>query len=345
MTQLVPVSPLSISVIIATYNSDRTLMKCLVALSKQKYPKSLIEIIIVDGGSTDESIAIAKKFGVKIITVPSAKQNAEYNKGVGVKAAKNDIVLLLDHDNILPHNTWLTKMVQPFAKHPNVVGVEPLRFHYDPRMTLLDRYCALIGGSDPVVYYLGKDSHLSWASDTYDLMGEATDMGQYYLVRYSQDGIPALGGNAAALRRSELLKCVSVDPDHFMHTDIIVDLVQRGSNTFALLKDTIIHLTNNKLFSFLLRRKYFIDRYQFEQPFKRKFLVYDPAVNKGRLIVYILLSLTLIVPLYDSLRGFRKIHDIAWFIHPFMCVAFLVMYGTSVIQGKFKSILYLQGHK
>ncbi len=338
MAQTSPVASLSISVVIATYNSGRTIAKCLSALSKQDYQKPLIEIIVVDGGSSDETVAIAQKFDAKIITVPPIKQNAEYNKGIGVKAAKNDIVLLLDHDNILPHRLWLTKMIKPFSECPSVVGVEPLRFHYDPHMSLLDRYCALIGGSDPVVYYLGKDSHLSWASDTYNLLGDARDMGEYYLVRYSPNAIPALGGNAAALRRYELLKYAFVDPDHFLHTDVVVDLIKKGHNTFALFKDTIVHLTNNKLFPFFLRRKYFIDRYQFEQPFKRKFLVYDPKANRKALIGYIVLSLTLIIPLYDALRGFRKIHDIAWFIHPFMCLAFLAIYGTSVIQGKLKTL-------
>lgn len=327
---------LSISVVVATYNSERTLSLCLKKVTDQKYPKQSVEIIVVDGGSTDKTLTVAKQMGAKIIKVDPRKQNAEYNKGVGVNEARGDILCLLDHDNILPHKQWFRNMIKPFEEHKEVIGVEPLRFHYDPHMSLLDRYCALIGGSDPVVYYLGKDSHLSWAHDTYNLLGKATDMGEYYLVRYSPDGIPALGGNAAALRRKELLKYASVDPDHFLHTDVVVDLIKKGFNTFALFKDTIIHLTDNKLFPFLLRRKYFIDRYQFEQPFKRKFLVYDSGTNRKELIGYIILSLTLVVPLYDSVRGFRKIHDIAWFIHPFMCLAFLVIYGTSVIQGKLK---------
>src|SRR3989344_939300 len=139
----------TISVIIATCNSERTIKECLQSLKNQKYPKKHIEIIIVDGGSTDKTVKIVqgrtlsgsdpyKK--IKIVNVPPVKQKAEYNKGFGLKYAKNELVLFIDHDNILPHKHWLQNMVEPRLKHKDVVGVEPLRYHYDKNLNLLDRY-------------------------------------------------------------------------------------------------------------------------------------------------------------------------------------------------------------
>jgi glycosyltransferase involved in cell wall biosynthesis len=329
---------LSISVVMATFNSRRTIEGALKSIRDQDYPQDKIEIILADGGSTDKTIQIAKKFNVTIVKVPKELQNAEYNKGVGVNNAKNEIVFLLDHDNSLPHNNWFKKMITPFLEDKNIVGVEPLRFHYDPKMTLLDRYFALLGGNDPVAYYLGKDSHLSWAFDTYNLYGKSRDMGDYYLVKFNKNKIPALGGNGAALRRELLLKEANADPENFFHIDVNVDLIRKGFNTYALFKDSIIHLSNNKIVPFLLRRKYFIEKYHFEDMSKRRYSIYEPKKDRWNLIKYVFISATFIKPIYDSLRGYMKIHDVAWFIHPFMCFSMVILYGIPTVKEEVKRV-------
>ncbi len=326
---------LSISVVIATFNSARTIKQSLESVRNQNYPQELIEIVISDGGSTDKTLTIVKKYNVRIVNVPNELQNAEYNKGLGVNAAKNDILLLLDSDNILPHKEWIKKMVIPFIENKEVVGVEPLRFHYDPKMTLLDRYFSLLGGNDPVAYYLNKDSHLSWAFDTYNLYGQYKDMGAYYLVKFAPDKVPALGGNGAAMRRKLLLKEASADPDNFFHIDVNVDLVRKGFNTYGIFKDSIIHLSNNSVIRFLKRRRYYIEKYHFEDMRKRRFSVYEAPKDNFNLVKYCVYSATFVKPLYDSVRGYSKIHDVAWFLHPLMCFAMLVIYGTATIRQGF----------
>lgn len=330
---------ISISVVMATFNSSRTIERALQSVRSQDYPQAKIEIILADGGSTDNTLNLVKKYNVQIIKVPMHLQNAEYNKGVGVNAAKNEILFLLDHDNVLPHDQWFKKMIVPFLENKDIVGVEPLRFHYDAKMSVLDRYFALLGGNDPVAYYLGKDSHLSWAFDQYNLFGKSKDMGSYYVVKFSPNQIPALGGNGAAIRRKLLLKEAQADPDHFFHIDVHVDLIKKGFNTYGLFKDSIIHLTNNKMIPFLLRRKYFIEKYHFEDIKKRRYSVYEPKKDKKNLIKYVFLSVTFVKPIYDSIRGFTKVHDVAWFIHPLMCFGMLMVYGIPTVKEEIKRVV------
>jgi glycosyltransferase involved in cell wall biosynthesis len=54
----------SISIVIPTYNCERTIKACLDSIVRQDYPKDKIEVIIVDGGSKDKTLEIARKYGV-----------------------------------------------------------------------------------------------------------------------------------------------------------------------------------------------------------------------------------------------------------------------------------------
>lgn len=317
---------LSVSIVIATFNSERTLKKCLESIKKQDFPHDLIEIIIADGGSIDNTLRIAKKYNTKIINVDKNKQNAEYNKGIGINSSKNQVILMLDHDNILPHDKWLMKLLTPLIEDKELVAAEPLRFHHDKSMTILDRYFALLGGTDPVVYYLGKNSHLSWAFDKYNLYGKFRDKGEYYKITYEKDKIPALGGNGAAIRRSVLSKYYNPKLS-FIHTDIMSQFINGGDNNIALIKDSIIHLTNNNVVPFLKRRRYFVKKYYTKNE-NRAYKLYNPENDFSKLFLFSIISVTFLIPLLFSIKGYLKKRDVAWFLHPFMCFAFLILYGS-----------------
>lgn len=89
----------TVTVSIPTYNSGSFLTRCLTALKNQTYKK--IEINIIDGGSTDNTVEIAKNFKAKILTVKGSLMRSRFE---GVKIANGDYVLLLDSDQILSKN-------------------------------------------------------------------------------------------------------------------------------------------------------------------------------------------------------------------------------------------------
>lgn len=322
----------TISVVIATHNAQNTIEKCLVSLRNQYYPQRNIEIIVADGASTDNTLRTVKKYADTIIPVAPDKQNAEYNKGIAVRKANCELLLMIDHDNVLPHREWLTSMVRPLLEHEEIVGVETLRYHYDPTFSLLDRYFALFGAGDPLAFYLGKSDRLAFIYDTYNLYGKAKDLGAYYIVQFSPAHIPALGANGFLIRRKMLTKYAQIDEDHFFHIDVNVDLIHKGFNKYAFIKDDIIHLTGYKSIpSFLYRRKLFMQQFHFQTHANRRYSVFMPQ-DKWRLLVFIFFAATFIKPTFDATRGYLKIHDIAWFLHPILCFALLMIYGYTTIK-------------
>lgn len=320
----------TISVVVATHNSSRTIGLCLGSIRSQRYPQEKIEIIVADGASKDETKSIASGYNVRWVAVDPAKQSAEYNKATGIRHAKNEILAMIDHDNVLPHTMWFQNMVQPFLEQKDVVGVETLRYHYDPTTSLLDRYFALFGAGDPIVWYLGRADRLSHIYDEYVLAGDAVDRGQYYLVRFTAETMPTIGANGFLIRRRLLMEHADAAPGTYFDMDVNIDLIRKGHNTYAFVKDSILHLTGyGSVMSFLKRRLLFLTQYRFGVQKNRRFGTLSGR-DRWRLFWSIFVCATVVVPLYDSIRGWRKVRDSAWFLHPFLCVSFVIIYGYAV---------------
>lgn len=328
----------TISVITPTYNSSKTIELCLESIRNQNYPQDKIEIIIIDGGSKDKTLEIVKKFKVKIIKTDPKKQNVEYNKSTGIKHAKNELLFMIDHDNILQSKSLINKMVQPLINDREIVGVETLRYTYDSKFTLLDRYFALFAVTDPLAFYLGKADRLSYLYDKYYQKYKSVDKGEYIQVKFTKD-IPTIGANGFLVRRKLLVENAMVDIHNYFPIDVNVDLIKNGFNKYAFIKDSITHLAGHgNVLYYLKRRMLFVKQYYFkniEQTGTRRYSVFERK-DLARLIFFILISTTFIIPTIHSIKGFIRIHDLAWFVHPFMCFGFVIIYGYVILENQKK---------
>ena len=86
-----------VSVIIPTYNSERTIEKCLKSIKKQSYQN--VEVILVDGGSTDNTINISRKYDTVIYEKLGSGMAEATNYGVDKSQGK--YIYRVDSDVIL----------------------------------------------------------------------------------------------------------------------------------------------------------------------------------------------------------------------------------------------------
>lgn len=113
--------PPLVSFVIPTLNNEDTIERCLRSIIEQDYPNK--EIIVIDGHSTDRTLAIAKQYTTKFFwdlgTYGSACQT-------GIDKARGEIVALFDSDLIIPHRDWLKNAVRYFNYDDRVSSVWPL---------------------------------------------------------------------------------------------------------------------------------------------------------------------------------------------------------------------------
>ena len=92
-------APLFVSVVIPVLNEGRSLETVVEALLAQDYPTDLFEILIVDGGSTDETPSLAARFSrahPNVRVLPNAARLSSAGRNAGARAAKGDAVMFVD---------------------------------------------------------------------------------------------------------------------------------------------------------------------------------------------------------------------------------------------------------
>ena len=115
-----------LSVVIPTLTSEKTLAQCLKAIRGQSWPMDGYEIVIADAGSSDRTLEIARDFRVDTIADNPLK-TGEAGKAAGIKAARGDVIALIDSDNILPGPYWFKEMLAPFSDS-EIIASEPIEY-------------------------------------------------------------------------------------------------------------------------------------------------------------------------------------------------------------------------
>lgn len=100
-----------IDVIIIGLNAEKTLKNCIESIYKTSYEIKDINIVYVDGGSTDESVNIAKEMNVETLELNLEYPTPGKQRNEGWKAGKSEFVQFLDSDTELDKN-WLIHAIK-----------------------------------------------------------------------------------------------------------------------------------------------------------------------------------------------------------------------------------------
>jgi len=327
---------ISVSFIIPTLNADKVLTKCLRSIARQ-VTKLKYEIIIADGGSTDKTISIAKKFKAKI--VKNKLKTAEAGKAVGVKHAKGQYICLIDSDNIIPTTNWLEKMILPFSD-PKIIGSEPISFTYRKNAGLIERYSALIGANDPYAFVTGIYDRQNYINFRWtDIKLETKNFKDYIKIKLQKNkAIPTIGANGTIFRK-ELFK--NFKSDFLFDIDLITQaLITNSPLYFAKVKVGIIHTyCENSIKKFIRKQnRRIVDYYTYQNLRIFNWTTTSP-------LKFIFYTILILPPIYHSFVGFIHKADSAWFFHLPACLITLYVYLINFAKKKLNIIQPLNRDK
>lgn len=143
-----------VSIVIATFNSAQLLPIILGAVRKQTYPQDRIEILAVDGGSTDHTKAIARELGC--IVLDNDKTEPVNGKYIGFQAARGKYLVYLDHDEELQNPDAIRQMVEVFRRYPAVRLVDSSGYITPPNYSVVNDYINEFG--DPFSFFMYRQS-------------------------------------------------------------------------------------------------------------------------------------------------------------------------------------------
>lgn len=106
-----------VSIIIPTYNSEKTLHIALESIKRQTY--SNIEVIVIDNFSKDRTVEIARGYGGKVIQVRGERAKA---KNIGLNYAMGKYVLFIDSDMELTPRV-VEECVELAESNPRLAGI------------------------------------------------------------------------------------------------------------------------------------------------------------------------------------------------------------------------------
>ncbi len=313
-----------ISIVLPAYNEEKKIEKCLKSIREQDY-SGKIEIILVDDDSTDKTVEIAKKFNVRVVR--NGKHDYDIGKSLGIQNAKNEYVMFMDADNFLTSKNWISKLISPLLKDKSIIGAQPIWFRYNKKDRFFDRYCTLFGITDPLTIYLKKRDRLMLWERKWNII-KSKEYEDYFTAEFNKKNLPTIGTVGFIIKKEYLLK-TEYKPG-FSHLDCMQDLIEKGYKKFAFVKLDIIHLHSKSFSEFLgkLKRNFNI----FIRDYKKRRYTWEASFMKK--VYAVLIMATFLIPFYHSLRGFLKIHDTAWLIHPFVCFIVVMMYCKIFLSWK-----------
>jgi rhamnosyltransferase len=119
-----------ISVVIPVRDGGADLVRCLDAIARQQVDEE-VEVVVVDSGSTDGSVEVARRHGARVHEIPPEEFNHGRTRNLGAELARGDVLAFTSQDAFAADEHWLARLVAPLRSDAEVAGAYGRQLPHD----------------------------------------------------------------------------------------------------------------------------------------------------------------------------------------------------------------------
>ncbi len=314
-----------VSFIIATYQGEKTFKKCLDSVFSQNYPKDLMEVLVIDGGSIDNTLKIAKNYPVKIFhNKKKYSEGKGMGKSQGFDKSSGEFVLFVDQDNVLLKKNWIKNILKPLFKDKDIciVGSKVSIVKND---CLINRYLSLVG-ADPFMAPFSIDGQLSFNPKKFKRINN------YLVFKMSKNNWYIAGSNGYAYRKKDIKKIGGYTQD----SDIVYKLASLNKKLAICLDAPLHHINIHKNLSEFIKKRNYHFKFFIKENSKKRAVVYVQPSTKSKLkmILYYVSNLIIVPNLFISIKNLIRDKQPLWLLHPFMTLLNQLIYTKILLFSK-----------
>lgn len=337
-----------ISIVTATYNSQKVLPRVLKSIRSQVFPQKRLEIILVDGGSVDDTLEIGKKFKAKIIKNP--KTEPVYGKYLGFLKSKYRFVMFLDHDEVLLRRDSLKRRLEILESNREVKAIAGGNYRSPKNSSIVCDYINDFG--DPFsffIYRISKKEKFYYQDmrSKYSIILENKDFAIFDFSDSYELPITELVAGGAVIDADFIKNNFPlVKKDWRLLPHIFNFLISKSPRVLILKKDPITHYSSRTLREYLAKLRWRIKNNIF---FRETLGVsgfsgrekFQTSFSRAKKYFFIPYSLSFILPLIDSIKLCVERKDYRYLFHSFVtlyCSVLIIFYSILKIFGYRPSI-------
>ena len=307
------------SIVMAAYNSGHTIERALRSIRNQKFDQEQIEILVVDGGSTDQTIEIANRYGATVLENPY--RLPEPAKMIGLKHATGRYLCIMDSDEEAADDRMFEKRRKLLDAHKEVkclaIGLTTPR-----NSDACCHYINMVG--DPFSCFVYRTIKGS-------MEGLIIREGQYYpdlesyIAQYTEKDIKPIGDSGTVMDLGYLKTQYATEFEQLTTAVLFDRMITDTGYAGFVAGDRHYHYTSASFKVFFSKLKFRIINNIFDvngSGYARK-----AEQNKklsGRKYLFPLYAVSFIFPLVDGVRMAINYRHWVFLLHPFFSLYVLI---------------------
>ena len=175
-----------ISVVIPVKDGGDDLVRCLDAIARQQVGDE-VEVVVVDSGSTDGSVEVAREHGARVHEIPPEEFNHGATRNLGAELARGDVLVFISQDAEPLGEEWLARLVAPLSDDDRIGGAYGRQLAREDAVPPERYFLDFLYGPSPRTQQVADASQISMESTLFSNANSAMRRELWDRFRFADD--------------------------------------------------------------------------------------------------------------------------------------------------------------